>query len=70
MPLGIGGTFNFMLVFQAEHNILMLPFPFFGVAGVFGGSLASNSTKVCWTLTDLENSFICQVTCSKDSTWR
>jgi len=22
MPLGIGGTFNFMLVFQAEHNIL------------------------------------------------
>jgi hypothetical protein len=23
MPLGIGGTFNFMLVFQAEHNLLM-----------------------------------------------
>jgi len=23
MPLGIGGTFNFMLVFQAEHHILM-----------------------------------------------
>ena len=23
MPLGISGTFNFMLVFQAEHNILM-----------------------------------------------
>jgi len=21
MPLGISGTFNFMLVFQAEHNI-------------------------------------------------
>jgi hypothetical protein len=24
MPLGISGTFNFMIVFQAEHNILML----------------------------------------------
>ncbi len=23
MPLGISGTFNFMIVFQAEHNILM-----------------------------------------------
>eukprot|EP00531_Pseudo-nitzschia_arenysensis_P020583 CAMPEP_0116150790 /NCGR_PEP_ID=MMETSP0329-20121206/19746_1 /TAXON_ID=697910 /ORGANISM="Pseudo-nitzschia arenysensis, Strain B593" /LENGTH=347 /DNA_ID=CAMNT_0003647349 /DNA_START=369 /DNA_END=1409 /DNA_ORIENTATION=+ len=33
MPLGISGTFNFMLVFQAEHNILN--------AGVFGGSLFS-----------------------------
>ena len=22
MPLGISGTFNFMLVFQAEHNII------------------------------------------------
>jgi photosystem II P680 reaction center D1 protein len=22
MPLGISGTFNFMIVFQAEHNIL------------------------------------------------
>jgi photosystem II P680 reaction center D1 protein len=41
MPLGISGTFNFMLVFQAEHNILMHPFHFFGVAGVFGGSLFS-----------------------------
>ena len=36
MPLGISGTFNFMLVFQAEHNILMHPFHFFGVFGVFG----------------------------------
>jgi len=26
MPLGISGTFNFMLVFQAEHNIL-IPVP-------------------------------------------
>lgn len=41
MPLGISGTFNFMLVFQAEHNILMHPLHFAGVAGVFGGSLFS-----------------------------
>merc|ERR1719408_289231 len=41
MPLGISGTFNFMLVFQAEHNILMHPFHIFGVSGVFGGSLFS-----------------------------
>merc|ERR1711966_499251 len=41
MPLGISGTFNFMLVFQAEHNILMRPFHMAGVAGVFGGSLFS-----------------------------
>jgi photosystem II P680 reaction center D1 protein len=41
MPLGISGTFNFMLVFQAEHNILMNPFHMLGVAGVFGGSLFS-----------------------------
>jgi hypothetical protein len=26
MPLGISSTFNFMIVFQAEHNILMHPF--------------------------------------------
>jgi ribosomal protein S20 len=41
MPLGISGTFNFMLVFQAEHNILMHPFHMAGVAGVFGGALFS-----------------------------
>ena len=41
MPLGISGTFNFMLVFQAEHNILMHPFHMLGVAGVFSGSLFS-----------------------------
>jgi photosystem II P680 reaction center D1 protein len=41
MPLGITGTFNFMIVFQAEHNILMHPFHMLGVAGVFGGSLFS-----------------------------
>ena len=39
MPLGISGTFNFMFVFQAEHNILMHPFHMIGVAGVFGGAL-------------------------------
>ena len=41
MPLGISGTFNYMLVFQAERNILMHPFHMLGVAGVFGGSLFS-----------------------------
>ncbi|KAL3651980.1 hypothetical protein CASFOL_001661 [Castilleja foliolosa] len=41
IPLGISGTFNFMIVFQAEHNILMHPFHMLGVAGVFGGSLFS-----------------------------
>ena len=41
MPLGVSGTFNFMLVFQAEHNILMHPFHMAGVAAVFGGSLFS-----------------------------
>jgi photosystem II P680 reaction center D1 protein len=41
MPLGISGTVNFMLVFQAEHNILFHPFHIAGVAGVFGGSLFS-----------------------------
>jgi len=32
MPLGISGTFNFMIVFQAEHNILMHPFHMFGAS--------------------------------------
>ena len=41
MPLGISGTFNFMLVLRAEHNILMHPFHMLGVAAVFGGSLFS-----------------------------
>jgi len=39
MPLGISGTFNFMLVFQAEHILMHVP-PV-GVAGVFGGALFS-----------------------------
>ena len=41
MPLGIFGTFNFVIAFQAERNILMHPFHMSGVAGVFGGSLFS-----------------------------
>ncbi|KAG5606166.1 hypothetical protein H5410_027658, partial [Solanum commersonii] len=35
------GTFNFMIVFQAEHNILMHPFHILGLACVKGGSLFS-----------------------------
>jgi photosystem II P680 reaction center D1 protein len=41
MPLGISGTFNYMIVFTAEHNILMNPLHMLGVAGVFGGALFS-----------------------------
>lgn len=41
MPLGISGTFNYQIVFQAEHNILMNPAHMLGVAGVFGGALFS-----------------------------
>jgi photosystem II P680 reaction center D1 protein len=39
MPLGISGTFNFMIVFQDEHNILMHPFHMLGVARIFNDSL-------------------------------
>ncbi|KAL3538020.1 hypothetical protein ACH5RR_001386 [Cinchona calisaya] len=39
--LGIYCAFNFMIVFQVEHNILMHPFHMLGVAGVFGSSLFS-----------------------------
>lgn len=42
LPLGIAGTFNFMLAVQADHNILMHPFHMLGVAGVFGGALLSS----------------------------
>lgn len=41
LMLGVSGTFNFMIVFQAEHNILMHPFHMLGVIGVFGGALFS-----------------------------
>jgi photosystem II P680 reaction center D1 protein len=61
LPLGISGTFHFMLTFQADHNILMHPFHMLGVAGVFGGSLLSalhgslvTSTLVCET-TEIES---------------
>lgn len=39
LPLGISGTFHFMLAFQADHNIMMHPLHMLGVAGVFGGAL-------------------------------
>jgi photosystem II P680 reaction center D1 protein len=41
LMLGISGTFNFMIVFTAEHNLLMHPFHMLGVVGVFGGALFS-----------------------------
>lgn len=49
MPLGISGLFNFKLLFQAVHNILMHPFHMLGVAGVFGGSLFSAMHGSCVT---------------------
>jgi photosystem II P680 reaction center D1 protein len=42
LPLGIAGTFHFMLAFQANHNILMHPFHMLGVAGIFGGALLAS----------------------------
>jgi len=39
LPLGISGTFNFMMVLQAEHNIIMHPLHMLGVIGIFGGAL-------------------------------
>ena len=41
MPLGISGTFHFMLALQAQHNVLMHPFHMLGVTGIFGGALLS-----------------------------
>lgn len=41
MPLGIAGTFYFMLSLQAQHNVLMHPLHMIGVAGIFGGALLS-----------------------------
>jgi len=41
LMLGVSGTFNFMIVFTAEHNVLMHPFHMLGVIGVFGGALFS-----------------------------
>ena len=42
MPLGISGTFTFMLEFQADHNILANPFHQLGVIGVFGGAFLAS----------------------------
>jgi photosystem II P680 reaction center D1 protein len=42
LPLGIAGTFHFMLAFQGDHNILMHPLHMLGVAGIFGGALLSS----------------------------
>ncbi len=39
MPLGISGTFTFMMQFQADHNILASPLHQMGVIGVLGGAL-------------------------------
>ncbi|HEY9643965.1 MAG TPA: Photosystem Q(B) protein 1 [Coleofasciculaceae cyanobacterium] len=41
LPLGITGTFHFMMTVQANHNIMMHPLHMLGVAGVFGGALLS-----------------------------
>ncbi|KOR35973.1 MULTISPECIES: Photosystem Q(B) protein 1 [Planktothricoides] len=41
MPLGISGTFYFMMSLQAQHNVLMHPLHMIGVAGIFGGALLS-----------------------------
>ena len=41
MPLGILGTFHFMLALQADHNILMHPLHMLGVAGIFAGAFLS-----------------------------
>jgi photosystem II P680 reaction center D1 protein len=41
MPLGISGTFTFMMQFQADHNILMNPLHQLGVVGVLGGAFGS-----------------------------
>ena len=62
MPLGISGTFNFMFVFQAEHNILMHPFHMIGVAGVFGGALfaAMHGSLVTSSLVAETSNFVSQ----------
>jgi photosystem II P680 reaction center D1 protein len=59
MPLGISGTFTFMMRFQAEHNILMNPLHQLGVVGVLGGAFCCamhgslvTSTLVCATNED------------------
>jgi photosystem II P680 reaction center D1 protein len=41
LPLGISGTFHFMLALQAQHNFLMHPFHMLGVTGIFLGAFLS-----------------------------
>ncbi len=57
MPLGISGTFTFMMQFQADHNILASPFHQAGVVGVLGGALlcAVHGSLVTSTLTRPED---------------
>jgi len=55
LPLGIAGTFHFMLAFQGDHNILMHPFHMLGVTGVFGGALLSSLHGSLVTSTLLRN---------------
>ncbi len=61
MPLGISGTFYFMLSLQAAHNVLMHPLHMLGVAGIFGGAFLSAmhgslvTTSLIRETTDLES---------------
>lgn len=41
LPLGISGTFHFMMALQAHHNVLMHPLHMLGVSGILGGALLS-----------------------------
>ncbi len=56
MPLGISGTFNFMLLLQADHNILTSPFHQLGVIGVLGGAFAAAMHGSLVTSTLIRNS--------------
>ena len=53
--LGISGTFNFMFVFQAEHNILMHPFH---MAGVIGYVWWCSCSLLCMVHSLLLHSFV------------
>lgn len=51
MSLGISGTFNFMIVFQTECNILIHPFHMLGVACVKNAFLNGYTEKECGATT-------------------
>jgi photosystem II P680 reaction center D1 protein len=61
LPLGLSGSFIFMIVFEAEHYSLLHPCHMLGVAGVFGGSVFSAmhgswvSSSLIWETTDNES---------------